>query len=636
MTTCSRPDHSGHFYQDCLRFIHDRLQPRTYLEVGTETGESLALAKCSSIAIDPHFQITRNAVGRKPSLFLFQMTSDEFFRAHSPRDILGSPIELAFLDGMHLFECLVRDFANTERCCRPESVVVLHDCIPLDLHMAVRDVNDKTRRSLSRYPEWWTGDVWKLLPILWQYRPDLVISAFNAPPTGLIVISNLDPQSRVLDQHHTEIVSSFLALPDECTLFSECMARLEIRGTQELGKVATGVSTIVTDRLSELVKDGPTSIKWQSADLREVRLMAPAGTYTRTPPVFVDAEQATDATKQWLADTTCVLEQAHGALHCVTLRDATVVGQGSVITTDGVLLWESASEFLAHGWAPDGLRQIGNDRWQFSSEPVQRVQEPCLLVKRPWFRNFGHWLVDCATLLAMFADDVRRFGWTIVTGVYDDPAMDRIVKETLALLTPGAPVLVQPDHEVWQFADLRYAMPVHVPPQFKLPAAIRRLREMILKSQDFARDTTSLRGRRVYLSRQDTGARRIANEVDLVSILSQFGFETIYLNGRSLSDQALLFRHAEAILGVKGAALANIMFCEPSCPVMVLSPADFPDPFFWDIAAQLGLRFAELFGQVTTCSSPGLNDFIVDPAALVRMLDVVLDPGMPIEEAVAS
>ena len=72
-------------------------------------------------------------------------------------------------------------------------------------------------------------------------------------------------------------------------------------------------------------------------------------------------------------------------------------------------------------------------------------------------------------------DDVRRHGWSIVIGANESPVMRRIVRETLDLLVPGTPVLEHPDGEAWQFADLRYVMPLHVPPQFKLPAAIRRL-----------------------------------------------------------------------------------------------------------------------------------------------------------------
>ena len=58
------------------------------------------------------------------------MTSDEFFAKFDPRDALGSKIDLAFLDGQHLFEYVLRDFMNTEAVCEENSFILLHDCSP--------------------------------------------------------------------------------------------------------------------------------------------------------------------------------------------------------------------------------------------------------------------------------------------------------------------------------------------------------------------------------------------------------------------------------------------------------------------------------------------------------------------------
>ena len=113
----SLPDHAGQFYQDCLRIIHQTMRPEAYLEIGTLNGDTLALAKCAAIAIDPCFQVNQAIMGQKSSLFMFQTTSDEFFRSNRASAILGRPLDMAFLDGMHLFEYLLRDFSNTERCC---------------------------------------------------------------------------------------------------------------------------------------------------------------------------------------------------------------------------------------------------------------------------------------------------------------------------------------------------------------------------------------------------------------------------------------------------------------------------------------------------------------------------------------
>src|SRR5258706_5348979 len=48
----------------------------------------------------------------------------------------------------------------------------------------------------ERVDAFWSGDVWKLVPCLKKYRPDLSIHTIASAPTGLPVIRNLDPASR--------------------------------------------------------------------------------------------------------------------------------------------------------------------------------------------------------------------------------------------------------------------------------------------------------------------------------------------------------------------------------------------------------------------------------------------------------
>jgi hypothetical protein len=232
------PDLTGEAYRSCLARLHHLLRPRTYLEIGTFYGDSLKLARCAAIAVDPKFQLQHRIPNEfMPALCLFQMRSDEFFKSYDPRAILGGPIDFAFLDGMHLLECLVRDFIHTERACHSRSVVVLHDCIPIDLHMAGRAWGDMTRRALSVHPDWWTGDVWKILPVLRRYRPDLTVQVFNAPPTGLVVVRGLDPNSPVLAEHQEQIFEQFCKPKDESALFEEFLSDLEIHDTGRLSEM---------------------------------------------------------------------------------------------------------------------------------------------------------------------------------------------------------------------------------------------------------------------------------------------------------------------------------------------------------------------------------------------------------------
>lgn len=191
----------GQNYIDFLGDMHRALTPEWYLEVGTQTGRSLALAEANSVAIDPEFRVKQDVIKAKGQLVLMQQTSDAFF-ASGFLGQTGLTFDLAFLDGMHLYEYLLRDFINAERHMAPGAQIVMHDCMPWNENMALRDRDEVETRA-------WTGDVWKVIPILKEYRPDLKVHLFDAAPTGLVVVENLDPTNRVLEEKYDEIRSRF-------------------------------------------------------------------------------------------------------------------------------------------------------------------------------------------------------------------------------------------------------------------------------------------------------------------------------------------------------------------------------------------------------------------------------------------
>ena len=195
----------GPQYTDLLAKVHRRLRPRTYFEIGSRRGSSLRVARCTSLAVDPNFQLEEGVVGSKPIVTLHQSTSDEFFASRDPIGILGGRIDLAFIDGLHVFDFALRDFMNTERNANPGSTIVLDDICPRDFYMArgtfVPEVVQPTK-----YKGYWTGDVWKLIPVLREYRPELSVRCVDTRPTGLAACTNLDPDDGVLAANYDEIV----------------------------------------------------------------------------------------------------------------------------------------------------------------------------------------------------------------------------------------------------------------------------------------------------------------------------------------------------------------------------------------------------------------------------------------------
>jgi hypothetical protein len=192
----------GELYLRVLARIHEHLKPRTYVEIGVETGESLRLVspQTRALGIDPKPVLT---YALPPNARLFTETSDDFFARHDVHaELGGAPVDLAFIDGMHHFEYALRDFMNLERWCKPQSTIVFDDCFPHDRRTALRE----------RVTAFWSGDVWKVVVLLKKYRPDLSIYTIAAPPTGVCLVRNLDPTSRVLADNLERLCDEFMAL----------------------------------------------------------------------------------------------------------------------------------------------------------------------------------------------------------------------------------------------------------------------------------------------------------------------------------------------------------------------------------------------------------------------------------------
>jgi hypothetical protein len=203
----------GPSYSDHLRHLHQLLRPRTYLEIGISTGKTLHLAQghTYAIGVDPCPRL------RKPSPANFEIhsvTSDTFFEKVAPTLLTTvAPISLAFIDGLHLFEQALLDFIHVEAYCDPGGVVAIHDTLPIAELPA-------SRVQTSLY---WCGDVWKILACLEHYRPDLSIVTLGTFPSGLTLLTGLDPKSSVLRESFDHAVQQFADQP-----FSDCENRIAL------------------------------------------------------------------------------------------------------------------------------------------------------------------------------------------------------------------------------------------------------------------------------------------------------------------------------------------------------------------------------------------------------------------------
>jgi hypothetical protein len=180
-------------YLDFLGEAHERLAPPTYLEIGVRHGGSLSLSRSRSVGIDPAYKLKYDL---PLDVALFRETSDAYFERADPLEALdGTPIGFSFIDGLHLAEFALRDFANVERHSAWTTAVVFDDILPRTVDEAARD----------RITDAWTGDVYKVLDVLEKHRPDLICLRVGTEPTGLGLILGLDPDSTVLTDAYAQL-----------------------------------------------------------------------------------------------------------------------------------------------------------------------------------------------------------------------------------------------------------------------------------------------------------------------------------------------------------------------------------------------------------------------------------------------
>ncbi|MEU0082788.1 class I SAM-dependent methyltransferase [Streptomyces sp. NPDC006274] len=215
-----------------LRHLHRVCKPRNYLEIGVNDGRSLALSRVPSVAVDPAFRVVTDL---SCDVHLVRATSDDFFARKDPllhlrngrnpfralarkdpMNLLGGDpkLELAFIDGMHLFEFALRDFMNVEKHSRWSSVIVLDDMLPRDVDEAARD----------RHTKFWAGDVYKVAEVLRKHRPDLVVVEVDTEPTGVVCVFGADPDSTVLKNGYDKIIEEYV-VPDPQNVPQEVLVR---------------------------------------------------------------------------------------------------------------------------------------------------------------------------------------------------------------------------------------------------------------------------------------------------------------------------------------------------------------------------------------------------------------------------
>ncbi|HYH95858.1 glycosyltransferase family 61 protein [Hyalangium sp.] len=273
----------------------------------------------------------------------------------------------------------------------------------------------------------------------------------------------------------------------------------------------------------------------------------------------------------------------------------------------------------------------------------QRVNdriEAGVLISCDHDNNYFHWLVECLPKLVFLNTRPEFDGLPLLIGQNLHPNLIH----ALEVINQGQrPVIRLKDGELYQVRRLilpsdlcrildRYeGMPVGETDAVLAPSWVRRTAQLL---GSVRAAPARAPWRKLYLTRRNAGYRKVRNEHELELMFIEQGFEVVSLEGASFDSQVALFRQASLIVAPTGAALTNLMFCQPGTRVIVLSSNHEGSNFyiFSQLAQVMGLRLEYVVGRrsyQTTAYS--VHDDYVISVDLLR--EVITDPQRGIAHA---
>lgn len=145
---------------DLINHLIQKHGYKSYLEVGTQNSICGSNVKCEyKVGVDP------NPINRIKGDFdkHFKMTSDSFFEFNKEK------FDIIFIDGLHTYEQVRKDFINSVNCLSDTGCIVLHDCLP---------TTEERAKSFNEGGVW-NGDCYRFIQDLDESEIKFYIADFD-------------------------------------------------------------------------------------------------------------------------------------------------------------------------------------------------------------------------------------------------------------------------------------------------------------------------------------------------------------------------------------------------------------------------------------------------------------------------
>lgn len=315
-------------------------------------------------------------------------------------------------------------------------------------------------------------------------------------------------------------------------------------------------------------------------------------------------------------------------IYLAGLHNVTISGASSIILTEHECLYDPFIEDTQERLDIKFSNVVGKIKENLIVEmnpAVQIIEEGIFLMGFASY-NYYHFTVEIMSRLK-YADSFEEYRqlplivdsiMTQVPQFYEILQKFNCFHHPIITIKPNETMtvkhLIYPSYNTW--------MPINV-----------KDREMILTS-DFIMAKSGLDNIRSYLdlephpqekcifiSRKNLKATRLGNEAEIVELFREYGFEIVHTEDLTYDEQIALFHSAKCIAAASGAALTNIVYCQPQTDIVCIIPEEYRFFAYSTMAYQLQLHPVFLSARVTQKTAYTASDiFELDPAYCRRFL----------------
>lgn len=120
-------------------------------------------------------------------------------------------------------------------------------------------------------------------------------------------------------------------------------------------------------------------------------------------------------------------------------------------------------------------------------------------------------------------------------------------------------------------------------------------------------------GIKVYLSRKKIRSNRMLDEENVENVFRKYGYEIYYPEKMSAEEQVMLMKKSSVVAGCAGAAMTNMVFCEPTTKVLIIVPREHSSELWANYGAQVELDVKFLEAKIVKKGTfDSLDEFRID------------------------